>query len=226
MIDDRSFQALLAWTSPGYPVGGFTYSHGLETEVDAGRVRDVQSATDYVEAVISRGGAWVDAVLFRHVWEAAGDIAELDQLSEFAAAFRGSSETALEARQMGLSFLSVTRKAWPHPMLDAFAERTADRPVAHVTAGALACALHGLPLRLSLAAWLHGTAANLISAAVRLVPLGQTDGQIAIERLTGPIERVVSRALVTELDDLGTAAPLVELASLTHETLYTRLFRS
>lgn len=225
-MDDRAFQALLAWTSPAYPVGAFTYSHGLETEVDRGTVRDVSGVVDYVSAVLQCGGAWVDAVLFRHVWEAAHDAERLDELSDLAAAFRGSAETALEARQMGHSFLAVTRRAWPHPLLDGFATRLGERPVAHVTAGALACAAHGIPLAPALAAWLHGTAANLVSAAVRLVPLGQTDGQIAVATLSGRIERVVARALETELDDLGTAAPLVELASLAHETLYTRLFRS
>jgi urease accessory protein len=225
-MDDRAFQALLAWTSPAYPVGAFTYSHGLETEVDRGRVHDVRTVVDYIGAVLLRGGAWVDAVLFRHVWDAAADIPRLDELSDFAAAFRGSAETALEARQMGRSFLAVTRRAWPHPMLDAFADRLGERPVAHVTAGALACAAHAIPLKPALTAWLHGTAANLVSAAVRLVPLGQTDGQIAVARLTPLIEHAVDRALVTDLDSLGTAAPLVELASLAHETLYTRLFRS
>ena len=127
---------------------------------------------------------------------------------------------------MGRSFLAVTRAAWPHPALDAFAEAQAGRPVAHCIVGALACAAHGVPLAPALTAWVHGTAANLVSAGVRLVPLGQTDGQIATARLMPVIEDVVMRALDTDIDNLGTSAPLVELASLAHETQYTRLFRS
>lgn len=300
MATDRALGLLLAWTSPSYPVGAFSYSHGLEAAVEDGAVRDAATLVAYVSAVISRGGGWVDAVLFARAYEAwdgaddrddyapyhddvrdpdpdpdrhsresgylpgagahgrlratSGDPrfrgddgvgergeeahpaddaddatsreARFDAVAELAVAFRGSSETALESRQMGRSFLSVTQAAWPHPALDAFAERHVGRPIAHAIIGALACAVHGVPLAPALIAWLHGTAANLVSAGVRLVPLGQTDGQIATARLLPLIADVAARARVTDLDDLGTAAPLVELASLAHETQYTRLFRS
>jgi urease accessory protein len=228
MTTEHGLYALLAWTSPSYPVGAFSYSHGLEAAVEEGTVRDAGTLADYVGAVIARGGGWVDAVLFAHGWRAAGnaDFEALDGISELAAAFRGSSETALESRQMGASFLSVTRRAWPSPLLDRFAEQQAGRPIAHCIAGAVACAGHGVPLREGLIAWVHGTAANLVSAGVRLVPLGQTDGQIATARLAGTVHDTADRAILTELDELGTAAPLLELASLAHETQYTRLFRS
>ncbi|MEZ0496931.1 urease accessory protein UreF [Sphingomonas sp. IW22] len=226
MLTEGALHRLLAWTSPGYPVGGFTYSHGLETAVEDGRVRTGGDVADYVEAVLTRGGGWVDAVLFVHGWRAAGDPAAFDALADLAAAFRGSSETALESHQQGRSFLSITRAAWPHPALDAFAERRGDRPIAHAAAMALASAAHGLPLAPALHGWLHSTAANLVSAGVRLVPLGQTDGQRALTRLAGALPAIADRAMATPLDDLGTASPLLELASIAHETLYTRLFRS
>jgi urease accessory protein len=226
MITDGGFYRLLAWTSPSYPVGAFSYSHGLEWAMEAGDVRDAGDLGAYVAAVLKRGGGWIDAVLFVHAWRAAGDEGRLDEISELAAAFRGSAETALESRQQGRSFLAVTRKAWPHPWLDAFSERQGTRPVAHVVAMALACAAHGLPLEASLAAYLHGVAANLVSAGVRLAPLGQTDGQIVIASLGPVVEAVTAAALEVELDDLGAAAPGLELCSLAHETQYTRLFRS
>lgn len=226
MLTDAALQRLLAWTSPAYPVGSFTYSHGLETAVEDGRIRTAADVTAYVEAVLARGGGWIDAVLFVHGWRAAGDEAAFDDIAELAGAFRGSSETALESRQQGGSFLRVTRKAWPHPALDAFAARWGERPMAHATVMALACATQGIPLETALHAWLHATAANLVSAGVRLVPLGQTDGQLALAALARMIPAIATRALDTMLDDLGTAAPALELASLAHETLYTRLFRS
>jgi urease accessory protein len=225
MLTDAALHRLLAWTSPSYPIGGFTYSHGLETAVEDGRVRTADDVADYVEAVLARGGGWVDAVLFVHAWRAAGDDAAFDQIAELATAFRGSSETALEARQQGGSFLTITRRAWPHPALDAFAARW-EGPIAHCAVLALACAAHGVPLVPALHASLHATAANLVSAGVRLVPLGQTDGQLALTRLAAALPGIADRALATPLDDLGTATPLLELASIAHETLYTRLFRS
>lgn len=226
MLADTGLHRLLAWTSPSYPVGSFTYSHGLETAVDDGRVRTAGELADYVDAVLARGGGWIDAVLFCHAWRAAGDEQAFDEIAEIAAAFRGSSETALESRQQGSSFLSVTRKAWPDPALEAFAARNGDRPMAHCAVMALACASGGIPLEPALHFWLHSTAANLVSAGVRLVPLGQTDGQHALAALSARIGAIVTHALATPLDDLGTSAPTLELASLRHETLYTRLFRS
>lgn len=223
MTTEASLYRLLAWTSPSYPTGAFSYSHGLEWAVEEGSVQNVAQLIDYVSAVIERGGGWVDAVLFARIHERADDA---DALIELAGAFRGSAETALESRQQGEAFLRVTRAAWPHPALERLAERFAGRPLAHCAVAAIACAAHGIELKPALAAYLHAVAANLVSAGVRLVPLGQTDGQIAIARLEMLIEVVGRRALATPVDELGTCAPLLELCSLKHETQYTRLFRS
>ena len=217
---------LLVWASPSYPIGAFSYSHGLEWAVEEGSVRDAATLVDYIGAVLTRGGAWIDAVLFAQTHRCANDHGALDAVCELASAFRASAETALESRQQGAAFLLVTRRAWPHPQLDAFAERHADHPTPHCVTMALTCALHGLPLAASLQAFLHGVAANLVSAGVRLVPLGQTDGQISLARLAPVVTEVAALALDAELEDLGTAAPSLEFCSLRHETQYTRLFRS
>jgi urease accessory protein len=217
---------LLAWSSPSYPTGGFSYSHGLEWAVESAAVRTLEDVIDYVETVLSRGGGWVDAVLFAHTWRSLSSPEALDELAQRAAVFRGSAETALESRQQGSAFLDVTRKAWPHPALDAFARRNGSAPVAHAFAVALACAAHGIELLSSLYCYLHSVAANLVSAGARLVPLGQTQAQIAIARLAPAIAQICERAVQCPLADLGTCAPLLELCSLRHETQYTRLFRS
>lgn len=217
---------LLVWTSPSYPIGAFSYSHGLEWAVEEGSVHDVATLVDYIAAVLERGGAWVDAVLFAHAHRNVHDDARLDQISELATAFRAGAETALEARQQGAAFLLVTRRAWPHPLLDAYALRNENTSVTHCVTMALACAAHGLPLATSLAAFLHSVAANLVSAGVRLVPLGQTDGQIALAKLADVVSRATAAAMTTDVDDLGTASPGLEFCSMHHETQYTRLFRS
>jgi urease accessory protein len=226
MDTEAALYRLLAWTSPSYPTGAFSYSHGLEWAVEAGQVRNVQGVVDYVGAVLTRGGGWVDAVLFARAHEAASDADAFDEIVELAWAFRGSSETALEARQQGRAFLQVTCKAWPHPGLDAFAARPAGSLATQCTALALACSAHGVPLMAGLQAFLHATAANLVSAGLRLVPLGQTDGQIALARLAPVVAHTAVRAARCALDDLGTQAPGLELCSMRHETQYTRLFRS
>ena len=224
---------LLAWSSPGYPTGAFSYSHGLEWAVETGDVKNLQGLLDYVTAVLSRGGGWVDAVLFAHAWRCASSAdpaqaADLDTITQLASAFRGSAETALESRQQGGAFMDVTRKAWPHPILEAFAARQAQAgtPVAHCIAVAIACAAHEIALAPALHCYIHAVAANLVSAGARLIPLGQTQAQIAIAQLSPVITGIAERAQATSLDDLGTAAPAIELCSLRHETQYTRLFRS
>ncbi len=244
MMTDPALYKLLAWSSPGYPTGAFSYSHGLEWAVETGDVKNLQGLLNYVTAVLSRGGGWVDAVLFAHACRfvataavagadalAAPDAApgaNLDTLTQLAAAFRGSSETALESRQQGGAFLDVTRKAWPHPALEAFAIRQAQAgtTVAHCIAVAVACAAHEIALAPALHSYIHAVAANLVSAGARLIPLGQTQAQTAIAQLAPVITDIAERAQTTSLDDLGTAAPAIELCSLRHETQYTRLFRS
>jgi urease accessory protein len=239
MLSDRALYQLLAWTSPAYPTGAFSYSHGLEWAVEERSVTNLEQLLAFVEAVLTRGGGWIDAVLFAHAWRAAASSADgasdatrvdqgLDEIAELGAAFRGTAETALESRQQGAAFLQITRQAWPNAVIERFAQRQtqAKRPVAHCVIVGLTCAAHGVALHPALCAYLQAVTANLVSAGVRLIPLGQTQGQLAIARLLPVIEQTAQRALETPLDDLGTAAPGLERCSALHETQYTRLFRS
>ena len=219
---------LLAWLSPAYPVGAFSYSHGVETAVEEGFITDRASLVAWLESVLERGTGLVDGALLAAAWRAveSADWKAFDAVAERAAAWRGTSEMALESRQQGGSFLSITRTAWPHPALDAAHERTGGE-LALPVAVALAAAAHGVALESVLGGYLHAFAANLISAAVRTVPLGQTDGQRALAALEPAVRRTAEAALAAaSLDDIGTATPLLDWCSLRHETQYTRLFRS
>lgn len=219
---------LLAWLSPSYPVGAFSYSHGVETAVEEGLIRDRASLVAWLDSVLRRGTGCVDGALFAASWRAAteGDWPLFDDIAQRATAWRGTSEMALESRQQGGSFLSITRTAWPHPALDEV-HRRLDGELALPVAVALAAAVHGISLEAALSGYLHAFAANLISAALRSVPLGQTDGQVALAALETSVSDTVRAAVaVTSLDDVGTATPLLDWCSLRHETQYTRLFRS
>lgn len=219
---------LLAWLSPAYPIGAFSYSHGVETAVEEGFIKDRPSLVAWLQTVLGGGTGAVDGALFAAAWRAADsqDWALFDGVAGRAAAWRGTSEMALESRQQGGSFLSITRAAWPHADLDAVHERLAGE-IALPVAVALAASVHGIALEMALSGYLHAFVANLISAAVRTVPLGQTDGQRALAGLEGAVQRTVETALaVTDLDEVGTSTPLLDWCSLRHETQYTRLFRS
>lgn len=221
---DRSLYRLLAWLSPAYPIGAFSYSHGVETAVEEGFIKDRASLVTWLETVLRDGTGRVDGALLAAAWRAAEarDWPTFNDIAERAAAWRGTSEMALESRQQGGSFLSITRTAWPHPDFGAV-----ENDLALPVAVALATALHGVALETALEGYLHAFTANLISAAVRSVPLGQTDGQIALATLEPAVRQAVAAALaVTDLDEVGTATPLLDWCSLRHETQYTRLFRS
>ncbi|MGQ0662797.1 MAG: urease accessory protein UreF [Pseudomonadota bacterium] len=218
---------LLAWLSLAYPTGAFAYSHGIEFAVEAGLVKDHASLVDWVAHILGRGMGWIDAVLFARAYDAAaaGDEDALDAISELAAALRGTSETALESSQQGAAFLATTRAAWPDPRLEAFAARRGTGPVALAVALAVAAAGR-IERSAALAAFVQTFGANLVSAGVRLIPLGQTDGQRAIANLAPAVHASARAALERRLEDLGGAAPMVEWTSLRHETQHTRLFRS
>jgi urease accessory protein len=226
-IDSAALQRLLSWLSPAYPVGAYTYSHGLERAVEDGAVRDRAALVDYAGSVLEAGAGRIDGALLAaaHRAAGAGDDAALDRVADLAAAWRGTAETALETMAQGSAFLRVTTVAWPDARLAAFARRHGNS-IAHPVALGAAAAWQAVPLRLALFGFLSAFAANIVSAGLRLVPLGQTDGQVATAALLPAIEAATEAALAADLDRLGTAAPALDLFSLRHETQYTRLFRS
>lgn len=225
-IGTADLYRLLAWFSPSYPIGAFSYSHGIEYAVESGRIKTAAHLADWIGHILRHGAGWVDAVLLKEAHAAAGKPEKLDELCDLGAAWRGTTEMALESNQQGGSFVTVTRAAWGHPALDAFAKLRDDKPVPLCIAVGVAAAAHRLDPAAVLGAYLHAFAANLVSAAVRLIPLGQTDGQRALNALMATVDSIVPCALACPLEDCGTAAPMVDLTSMLHETQYTRLFRS
>lgn len=221
---------LLAWLSPSFPVGGFSYSHGIEAAVEQGLVRDRDTLIRWLDGILRHGAGRTDGMLFAATHRAvlSGDESAFAWALERADAMRASSETALESRAQGQAFLIAVRAAWPLEGLECWDRVITDtaRPPAYAVAVALASALIGVPEGPALAAYLHAFAANLVSAGVRLVPLGQTDGQKALAALDSVVHHAAEAALATPLDDLGSRAMAVDWTSMIHETQYTRLFRS
>jgi urease accessory protein len=223
---------LLAWFSPAMPIGAYSYSHGLEAAVEAGLVPDADSLRDYVETALCHGTGQLDAGLLCAAWRASREGAcegrSLAEILVLAAALRGTSELALESAAQGRALLTLLRQAWPAAELEALAVLCRQHAVtpAHSVVAGVAGAAHGLPLEPCVIAFLHAFAANLISAGLRLIPLGQTDGQRLTAGLERAIRSVATAALAASLDDLGTACPMIDLCAIAHETQYTRLFRS
>ncbi len=218
---------LMAWLSPSYPVGAFSYSSGIEWAVEAGDIKDAETLKRWLAVVIGEGGAFCDAVFFVHAYRSLADPGNdtLRAVAELAAAFAPSKERHLETTAQGAAFIVATKAAWPCDTLARLAAAW-DGPVAYPVAVGVAAAGHGIALEPALRVFLHAVTANLISAGVRLIPLGQSDGQRVLAALESAVEATARRALVTPLDQVGGAAFRADLASLLHETQYTRLFRS
>jgi len=192
-----------------------------------GDVSDAEGLRRWLTVIVAEGGAFCDAVFFAHVHRAVliKDDELLRSVAELAAAFAPSKERHLETTAQGRAFVETTRAAWPCVALDRLIEIWPG-PCVYPVAVGVATAGHGIPVEPALSAYLHAVTANLISAGVRLIPLGQTDGQRLLAKLEPIVTATSARALVTQLEDVGGAAFRADLASMRHETQHTRLFRS
>lgn len=218
---------LLAWMSPAYPVGAFSYSHGIEWTVETGDITDLKTLVDWLTVILRDGSGLADATFCAHAHRAvsARDTAALAEVAELALAFQPSRERRLETTAQGNAFMAATEAAWPAKGL-ALVRQAWSGAVAYPVAVGAATAAHGIDEATALHAFLHAVAANLISAAVRLVPLGQTDGQRALAAMEPVVTETAALARATALDAIGGHALRSDIASMRHETQYTRLFRS
>jgi urease accessory protein len=218
---------LMTWLSPAFPVGGFAYSSGIEWAVEAGDVADGLTLRDWLDAMLTDGAGFCDAIFLVQAYRAteAGEGTQLRAIAELAAAFVPSRERHLETTAQGRAFIDIARAAWDADGLDAMVTACA-APLVYPVAVGVVAAVHGVPLAATLHAFLHALVSNWISAASRLIPLGQTDSQRVLASLEPAVGETARRALQATLDDLGSATFRADLASLRHETQYTRLFRS
>jgi urease accessory protein len=217
---------LQAWLSPAFPVGGYSYSHGLEYAVEAGALPDRAALQNWIEGILLLGAGRNDALLIREIHRAvlAQEFDRCDEIAAFAVALRGTSELSLEASAQGAAFLKALIAGWPE-----FSAREPlrqwRRPVYPVAFGA-AAAVAGIDARQAIVTYLHAFCSNLVSAALRLMPIGQSDGLACLANLSKTLPSLADALELVPFDDIGAAALMVDVFSMRHETQYTRLFRS
>ncbi len=220
---DTSVLPLFAWLSSSYPVGCYAYSHTLEWAVEVGDVFNEETLVAWLTDLLTLGVGRNDAILLSHAYRAveAGDGTALEATNELALALSPSAELHLETSQQGRSFLDATLAAWPSPRL-----LPLEGDVAFPVAIGMAAAAHGIPLPVTSEAYLFGLVQTLVSAAIRLAPIGQTTGIRVTASLARTVQQVSRQALVLSLDDIGGSTFRADLGSFHHENQYTRLFRS
>ena len=221
---------LLAWLSPGFPVGAFAYSHGLEWAVECGAVASASDLREWLADLLSHGSLRADAALLASAWRAAesgsADLGEACLVNDLALALAPSQERRLETGAQGTAFLEAVRSAWPSFRLDEFAAALIDGEAAYPVAVGVTAAAHALALRPTLDAFTFAACANLVSAALRLSVIGQSEAQAVLAALCPAMEQLAGWATTATPDDCGTASWRTDIASMRHETQYSRLFRS
>ncbi len=229
-VEDARLIRLMNWMSPSFPIGAYSYSHGIEHAVEAGLVHDRDTLRDWVSEIIETGSGRVDADLYRAAHEA---VQKRDEhlflwALERGDAMRATREIGEETEHQGQAFLTAAAQPWPADALDWAREKAAERqrPMVYPVAVGATTAAHDIPLKPALTSYLHAMAANLVSAGIRLIPLGQSDGQRALAELEPVILRAAEEAMRRDREDIGQAALMVDWTSSRHETQYTRLFRS
>jgi urease accessory protein len=241
---------LLAWLSSGFPIGAFSYSHGLEAAVQSRAVHNRGTLHSWILAIVARGTGRIGADILRDAYRAAEaqDLRALSAANRRGLAYCATAELALETTLQGNAFIATCTAAWPDAFLENWvaswgvgrdpdspmsaAERapTAPRPngaaFCYPAVVGAAAARAGIPLGDILVGYLQAQATNLVSAGLRLGIIGQTDGQCILATLEPSVVQAAAAALTRDPADSGTATVAVDLASMAHETQYTRLFRS
>ncbi len=207
---------LLWFASPGFPTGGYAYSHGLEFSVEAGDITTETQFQSWLETFLHHGAGHSDAILVRHAHRAANNQAALQNLAELAEAMAPGLERHLETTAQGHAFAAAAA-IWGGGQ-----QPDAPYPVAF---GAFA-ATQGVPEHDTCIGYLAATLANLVSAGIRLIPLGQSAGLRLLRALEPALLSVAETTAAATLDDIGSAAWRMDIASLRHETQHTRIFRS
>ena len=227
----RQTQVLAALFSPAFPIGAFSYSHGIEAAIASGDVNDATTAHDWIETILLGGSGRNDAILMANAYNsvtlhaakegqlAGGRNAKIEAINELAFALSPGAERAQESRELGVNFTRMTEQV--HQL-----DIGQSSPLAYPLVAGLAARHLRCELRLSLSLFLQSFIGNLISVAVRAVPLGQSDGQIILTRLMPAVAMLADEAATTPLDDIGGYTILADHASILHETLETRIYRT
>lgn len=218
---------LMVWFSPGFPVGAFAYSHGLEWAFETGDVDDREGLQLWLEDCLLRGAGRNDAIMLARSIEAArnADDAQLDEIAALARALASSRERRLEICMQGDAFLAAIDSGWSCSRVAAWRARVEGETPYPVAVG-IAAAGRGFEAGDVVECHLTAFIANLVSAAIRLGIVGQTDGQRIMAALLTVIRQVAVEAMTAEMADIGGCVFAGDLAAICHETQYSRLFRS
>lgn len=213
-MSTSAYLTLTQWFSPGFPVGAFAYSHGLENAIDEGAIADSETLQVWLQDIISHGSARNDAILLAAAFDAGENT--LSHIDATARALAASRERLTETLDQGAAFARTVDEIWA----------TDIGPLCYPVAVGRAARLEGLPLDMTAELYVHAFAANLVSAAVRLIPLGQTEGQAVLAALAPMVRETARTAIQLGLENISSNCFALDIAAMRHETQYSKVFRT
>lgn len=210
MSEERQFQILQNWFSPAFPIGAFSYSHGLESAIYHGVVTDKVSLQSWIDCLMRQGASRNDIIFITAAYRG-------EDVNQLCLALSAGRERFQETTELGRAFTQIMRTSCELAMPDGLAY-----PVA---VGGAAQQM-GLDVSKTALAYLQGFCTNLISVAVRSIPIGQGDGQQCLMALLPVIEEVCADFMHLTIDDVGGFALAADIYSLQHETAEQRIYRT
>ncbi len=225
MLTDSSFLSILQLTSPALPVGAYSYSEGLETLVEQGIIVNQQNLQGWLTSQLRYGAIKIEAAVMVRAYKSVkmGDLEALAYWNRWLSAARETEELRTSSWQMGRSLIQLLGKLQPEILS---ITNNIGNQCNYAIAFGIAAAHWQIDIKAALLGYLHSWASNLITAGVKIIPLGQTAGQMLLLDLQELLSVVGVEILALEDDDLACCTWGLSLASMQHETQYTRLFRS
>lgn len=226
MIDSAThLLKLLQLASPALPVGAFSYSEGLETLVHQGQITGVADLTQWLTQELQYGAMHLEAVVLAQAYRCmtAQDWAGLSRWNCWLSALRETEELRQQSWQMGRSLVRLGLALEPE-LTEAFS--VCGESCNFAIAFAVMAAYWQIDLQSTTLGYLHSWSTNSINAGVKLIPLGQTQGQLVLLQLYPTLAQVTERVMSSTAEDLYCCSWGLAIASMSHETLYSRLFRS
>ena len=209
---DSKLITVMQWLSPAFPIGGFAYSHGLEWTINKGYVSNREELQNWISDLLEYGSLKNDAILIKLVLQGS----DPKEINELAMALCPASERLSETQLQGGAFCKIMREVWSLEIDEL------TLPIAL----ALAAKNESIDQNLVVPAYLHSFCSNLISVAMRLIPIGQTDGQKTLRELSPLISDSVRSVAKSDKDDLGSACFLSDVSAMQHEYLQPRVFKT
>jgi urease accessory protein len=219
--------ALLQLTSPALPVGAYSYSEGLEVLIDRGIITNQQQLQQWIEESLATGSIGLEVAVLRQTQQAwrTGDLDNLVHWNYWLSATRESAELQQQNWQMGRSLLRLLGDLQSEVDWSKLSTALGEN-CNFVVAWSIAAELWGIDPETSALGYLHSWASNLVSAGIKLIPLGQTAGQQILVDINAPLITTVQQIQDRSPTELFTCSWGLALASMAHETQYSRLFRS